>query len=285
MNSIFEDHYEDLQVSPNADQETIERVYRLLAKRYHPDNNGSGSVEKFDIITKAYKLLSDPERRAAYDAAYEEKKSRLMQARAQAASQGGFGADAHIRRQVLSILYIERRQDPENAGVGLWRLEKLLGWPEKMLEFHTWYLKEKQLIQRTDNGGFAITAAGVDELEKEGPILEKDRLLAETAGPDGEAESVKLLECISAETVDKFEEAVANLDQKVGADPDHLISWVYLAYLHTRLGHMNRAKKAAARVLRINPLFSVEEFARTLQFKSGEARARFREYSKLAGLS
>ena len=78
MNAVFEDLYEDLQVSPNADQETIERVYRLLAKRYHPDNNGSGSVEKFDIITKAYKLLSDPERRAAYDAAYEEKKSRLI---------------------------------------------------------------------------------------------------------------------------------------------------------------------------------------------------------------
>ncbi|MEO7964396.1 MAG: J domain-containing protein, partial [Gemmatimonadaceae bacterium] len=32
------DHYETLQVSPRADQETIERVFRHLAKRYHPDN-------------------------------------------------------------------------------------------------------------------------------------------------------------------------------------------------------------------------------------------------------
>jgi len=61
--SAFEDYYEDLQISSNADQETIERVYRMFAKRYHPDNNGSGSVEKFEIVTKAYKVLSNPEKR------------------------------------------------------------------------------------------------------------------------------------------------------------------------------------------------------------------------------
>jgi tetratricopeptide (TPR) repeat protein len=183
------------------------------------------------------------------------------------------------------VLYIERRQDPEKAGVGLWRLENLLGWPEKMLEFHTWYLKEKQLIQRTDNGGFAITAAGVDELEKDGPILEKDRLLAETSGPDGDADSVKLLEYISSETIGKFEEAIENLDKRVAGNSNNLIAWVFLAYLHTRLGQMNRAKKAAGHVQRINPLFSVEEFAQTLKFKSEDGRARFREYSRLAGLN
>jgi curved DNA-binding protein len=34
----FVAYYETLQLSPNADQATIERVYRLLAKKYHPDN-------------------------------------------------------------------------------------------------------------------------------------------------------------------------------------------------------------------------------------------------------
>jgi curved DNA-binding protein len=38
----FMDYYEILQVSPNADQTTIERVYRLLAKKYHPDNAEEG---------------------------------------------------------------------------------------------------------------------------------------------------------------------------------------------------------------------------------------------------
>jgi hypothetical protein len=74
---------------------------------------------------------------------------------------------------------VVQRSHSEKAGVGLWRLEQLLGWPEKMLEFHTWYLKEKKWIERTDNGGFAITAAGVDEIEKEGMVLGKDPLLPE----------------------------------------------------------------------------------------------------------
>ena len=115
----FDDHYEDLQVSANADQETSERVYRLLAKRYHPDNNDSGSVEKFDIITKAYKVLGQAEKRAAYDATYAEKKDLVLKALAQTSAPGGFAADSHIRRQILSVLYIERRQDPEKAGVGV----------------------------------------------------------------------------------------------------------------------------------------------------------------------
>ena len=59
---IFTDYYEDLQISPNADNETLERVYRLLAKRYHPDNGQTGSSEKFDLITQAYQILSKPEK-------------------------------------------------------------------------------------------------------------------------------------------------------------------------------------------------------------------------------
>jgi len=285
MKDIFEDHYEDLQVSPKADQETIERVYRLLAKRYHPDNNGSGSVEKFDIITKAYKVLGQAEKRAAYDATYAEKKGRMVKAYAQASAPGGFAADSNIRHQILSVLYIERRQDPEKAGVGVWRIEQLLGWPEKMLEFHTWYLKERKFIERTDTGGFAITAAGVDEVEKNGMILGKDRLLTESTDSKEAADSIGLLEHISAETVEKFEEAITNLDKKVAANPDNLIAWVFLAYMHSRLGHKRRAKKAAGEVQRINPLFAVEEYSQTLKFKNEEGRVRFREYSKLAGLN
>jgi curved DNA-binding protein CbpA len=38
------DYYEILQVSPLADSETIERVFRHLAKRYHPDNQESGDA-------------------------------------------------------------------------------------------------------------------------------------------------------------------------------------------------------------------------------------------------
>jgi curved DNA-binding protein len=67
----FIDYFEILQISPRADQETIERVYRLLAKRYHPDNTDLEIANKFDVLTKAFRALSDPEKRAGYDANYE----------------------------------------------------------------------------------------------------------------------------------------------------------------------------------------------------------------------
>ena len=62
------DCYEVMQLSPNADSETISRVYRLLAARYHPDNRESGDSEKFIRLSQAYQILSDPEKRARYDA-------------------------------------------------------------------------------------------------------------------------------------------------------------------------------------------------------------------------
>ena len=56
-------------------------------------------------------------------------------------------------------------------------MEKMLGVPEKHLEFHIWYLREKGWIQRVENGGFAITASGVDAVIENDLPLKKDRLL------------------------------------------------------------------------------------------------------------
>jgi len=178
----FIDYYEDLQVSNNADTETIERVYRLLAKRYHPDNNGTGNTEKFTRITESYNMLSDPEKRAAFDVKYEKERTRQFKNLSEAPCSEGFEADQRIRHLILSILYVEIRKDPSHPGVGLWQLEKLIGWPEKILAFHTWYLKEKGWIKPTDTGGYAITANGVDVVEENELTLGKDRLITYNDG-------------------------------------------------------------------------------------------------------
>jgi hypothetical protein len=68
INSDSLDCYEVMQLSPNADSETISRVYRLLASRYHPDNIETGNSELFIRLSEAYRILSDPDRRASYDA-------------------------------------------------------------------------------------------------------------------------------------------------------------------------------------------------------------------------
>lgn len=181
----FVDYYEDLQVNSNADFETIERVYRLLAKKYHPDNKGSGNAEKFSMISSAYRVISDPEKRASYDAGYEEACARRYNYKRlpEESESKGFENDRRIRHAILSMLYRERRQEPDGSGVGLWRLEKLIGWPEKILEFHTWYLKEKGWICISETGGFTITASGVDVIEENELILGKDRLLTYTGSP------------------------------------------------------------------------------------------------------
>jgi curved DNA-binding protein CbpA len=177
----FNDYYEALQISPNADLEMVERVFRLLAKRYHPDNQQSGDADKFAILYEAYNVLSDPEKRAAYDAKYEHVRASRWKIFDEATQSDGFDADDRIRHGVLSLLYVARRQDALNPGIGIMELEKLLGCPQHHMEFHIWYLKEKGWTQRTDNGEYAITASGVDKVAENDLLLRKDRLLTENS--------------------------------------------------------------------------------------------------------
>lgn len=64
----FKDYYKILGVDRNADEKTIKRAYRRLARKYHPDVNKSrDSTERFKEINEAYEVLSDPEKRKRYD--------------------------------------------------------------------------------------------------------------------------------------------------------------------------------------------------------------------------
>jgi curved DNA-binding protein len=63
------DFYETLGVSRDASPEELQRVYRKLARTYHPDiNKDPGAEERFKDISEAYDVLSDPEQRRRYDA-------------------------------------------------------------------------------------------------------------------------------------------------------------------------------------------------------------------------
>jgi molecular chaperone DnaJ len=62
------DLYELLGISRDADADTIKRAYRRLARQLHPDvNPDPGTHEKFKEVSRAYEILSDPQKRAAYD--------------------------------------------------------------------------------------------------------------------------------------------------------------------------------------------------------------------------
>ncbi len=63
------DYYEVLQIHRNASELEIKKTYRKLAFQYHPDKNpgDAEAEEKFKELTEAYEVLSDPQKRAAYD--------------------------------------------------------------------------------------------------------------------------------------------------------------------------------------------------------------------------
>ncbi len=171
------DHYEILQVSPRADRETIERVFRHLANRYHPDNRDSGDSDKFSQLVEAHTVLSDPEQRATYDVSYE----RVREARWKLFDQGTASSeiisDNRIRLAILSLLYVARRNSVAEPGVGVMELERVLSVPDGVIQFQTWYLRENGWIERLSTGMWAITAPGVDKLfelggpGKAGPFL------------------------------------------------------------------------------------------------------------------
>lgn len=188
----FVDYYEVLQLSQQADAETIERVFRLLAKRYHPDNGDSGDDEKFREVHNAYQILNDPERRAEFDVHYDRNKSLQWKIFNQNSAIGSREDDQRIFNGVLSLLYVARRNNPESGGLGALHLERMLGVPREHLEFPLWVLKKRGWLEVLDTGQYAITIDGIEMVMAEDLAPPDDRLLTETAnGVDESADETE----------------------------------------------------------------------------------------------
>jgi hypothetical protein len=158
------DWYEVMQLSPNADSETIARVYRILATRYHPDSS-TGNQEIFLQLCEAHRVLSDPALRAKYDARHCESKSLRWKIFDRAALSASPEMERRKRRGILEALYAKALHDPEQATLSVFDFEELLGCPREHLEATLWYLRGKGYLKRGDNGRFAITVSGFDEVE------------------------------------------------------------------------------------------------------------------------
>lgn len=163
------DYYEVLQVSPNADPETIHRVHRIMAARFHPDNPETGDLERFLMMRTAYQVLSDPEARAEYDAARQRRLAEPDPIFGMKDFVVGIEAEVNRRLGVLAVLYNQRRRCPEHPGVTVLELEKQMGFPREHLEFTTWYLKAKKLAAVDDSSAYTLTALGADYVEANAP--------------------------------------------------------------------------------------------------------------------
>ena len=64
----YKDYYEVLGIARGAEQDAVQRAYRKLARKYHPDVNKAADAEdKFKELNEAYEVLKDPEKRKMYD--------------------------------------------------------------------------------------------------------------------------------------------------------------------------------------------------------------------------
>ena len=158
----FVDYYEVLEASTNASFDTIERIFRFLAKRFHPDCSESGDRQRFSRIVEAYETLRDPEKRAEYDAKFQ---SQHAEEKAIVREAGHASNDTADRHRLLTLLYAQRRRDMTNPGIGISTLEHVMNLPMEVLEFHVWYFREKGMLNREESGTLSITAAGVDKIE------------------------------------------------------------------------------------------------------------------------
>jgi curved DNA-binding protein CbpA len=167
------DAYDVLQLSPNAHPVMVTRAFRLLAAMYHPDNENTGDRDKFERIVEAYRLLSDPVRRAAHD----QERTRPAQGREDgsggAADRGGAKPESErrLRLLILTALYNTRRNSLVKPGVSLWVLAELTDSSVDDVQFSLWYLRGKKLIESDGDDGVAITVGGVDYVEAQEGLM------------------------------------------------------------------------------------------------------------------
>ncbi len=162
----FIDYYELMQISPNAEPQTIQRVYKILAARYHPDNPQTGDTDKFVLLQQANGVLSDPDQRAVYDARFQAVQSQPLPVFELKEFVVGIDVEVNRRLGALCLLYNRRRASPDHAGMSLLDFEARMSLPREHLEFTIWYLKDKGYLRRDETtSDYVITSEGVDFVE------------------------------------------------------------------------------------------------------------------------
>lgn len=162
-------YYDLFQINPAAEIETIERVYRILAGRYHPDNKETGDDERFRLLNEAYQVLRDPLKRRDYDRQFEITPAGPLPVFLGKDFADGIDSEAKIRIGVLCLLYSKRRANPDFAALSLLDMENIMAFPRERLLFALWYLRAKKFVVQDDRSSFIISAEGVDFLEGQLP--------------------------------------------------------------------------------------------------------------------
>ena len=177
----FVDYYRILEVSPNCSARSLEAAYHSLAKRHHPDHAQDADIGKLTEVINAYKLLKDQMKRAEYDVQYARMTGFVFSAEPELEEERAALSDAEAHARILNVLYQKRRENAQDAGVGHYSLQEVLGCSDELFQFHVWYLREKGFILTTDQGTLAITIAGVDHVITTSRAVVKEKLMISQA--------------------------------------------------------------------------------------------------------
>ena len=182
--SPFTDYYKVLGVSPDCSERALESAYHSLAKRHHPDHSDDADVGKLTEVINAYKALKDQTNRAEYDQLYARMTGYSFTIEHDLREERAAVSDAEAHARLLQLLYQKRRDNAQDAGVGHFTLQELLGCSDELFHFHVWYLREKGFILTTDQGTLAITIAGVDHVISTSRSVVKEKLLLRQSSPE-----------------------------------------------------------------------------------------------------
>jgi curved DNA-binding protein CbpA len=155
--------YETLQLAENAHPVLVTQAFRVLAAMYHPDNVQSGDRDEFERVVEAYRLLSDPVRRAANN---RERDASDISVRPQDDGGSQPVTERRLRTHILTTLYNTRRTAFEKPGLSLWVLVQTTDSSVEAVRFSLWYLRGKKLIEIDHDDCIAITVAGADVVEE-----------------------------------------------------------------------------------------------------------------------
>jgi len=196
VDTTFVDYYEMLRVSPTAEMESIQRVHRALAARYHPDNKETGNLERFLKVNEAFKVLSDPEKRQEFDASYKTKKENPLPVFLTKEFTEGVDGEVNRRIGLLCLLYTQRRINQILPALSVLEIEQMMFIPREHLLFTIWYLKAKRYIAQDDRSSLMITAEGIDYIETHLPEHKTMHKLLEAAdmGASRQAQVVTVTE-------------------------------------------------------------------------------------------
>ena len=160
----FQDHYSILGVDYKATPEALQTAYARLAEKYGSSNSETANPEKFESVSLAFEVLSDPGLRREFD-----KLKGIGQDEGTAFSGVDFfehlGRGADLRLALLCLLYDRRRGRSLRPSLSLRQLEGMLEATAEEVNFALWYLKQRNRVVVDDKSSLQISVEGMDFLE------------------------------------------------------------------------------------------------------------------------